>query len=149
MSSEISDNLFLWSGLLSKRALIVTVKVAAVGHTQKITITLIETDPVSNPTIRSMPTFNAAIDYVRDHTIPRLPPRRDVVAGRRPLTDHHAVARRLWRLWSHPEPDGRLEGDGGIGGHQVRVVQEVRPNGLPCLSIVVVAVHMIHNKLTM
>jgi hypothetical protein len=29
------------------------------------------------------------------------------------------VARRLVVLPRHPEPDGRLEGDHGVGGHQV------------------------------
>lgn len=38
----------------------------------------------------------------------------------------------------HPEPHGRLEGDGSVLPHHVWVVQPVEPNVLPSYSIIVI-----------
>jgi hypothetical protein len=37
----------------------------------------------------------------------------------------------LGGLLRHPEPDGGLEGDSGVDGDEVRVIEQVGADGLP------------------
>ena len=78
------------------------------------------------------------IDDLSDHAVAGLSSGGDVCGGRRPCSGDDVVSRRLGRLRGHPEPEGRLEGDDCVGGNQVRVGQEGRPDRFPGWSVVVV-----------
>lgn len=84
--------------------------------------------------------LKGAVNDVSGHTISGEHACVALLGGRRPAVGHHGVARRLGRLRCHPPPDSRLERDDRVGGHQVRVTQQVQPQRVPSLPVVVVAV---------
>uniref|UniRef100_A0A0E0HVR1 Uncharacterized protein n=1 Tax=Oryza nivara TaxID=4536 RepID=A0A0E0HVR1_ORYNI len=118
--------------------MVVAVQVGAVADAQHVAVALVEPNPVGDSAVRAVAALHAAVDDVGHHAVARHAPRRLVVAVGRPLPCHHRVARRLGRLRRHPEPERRLEGDGGVRRHQVRVAQQVGADGLPRRAVVVV-----------
>ena len=57
--------------------------------------------------------------------------------GTEPIAIHHGVVTSR-RGAGHPEPDGRLEGDAGIGCDNAGVVDPIEPDGVSGRLVVVV-----------
>ena len=70
--------------------------------------------------------FDPSVDDVGENAVARKTVGRLVSGGGCPCADDDVVARRLVVLWSHPKPYGRLEGYGGVRGHQVWVAKQLR-----------------------
>jgi hypothetical protein len=119
--------------------LVAAVQVLAVAHAKLVAEVLVEAHRVVVKVVAAAGAALVAVDDVGGDAVPRQGPRGHVGGGGPPLARHHVVARRLGGLRRHPEPDGRLEGDEGVVGHQLRVVQQVQaPHVLPGLAVVVV-----------
>lgn len=124
---------------LSKRLLLVAVEVVAVPDLQQVAVPLVKPDPVLDGRVGSLPALLPAVDYVGDEAVAWDPPCGQVHVGRPPVAGDDVVARGLWRLWSHPEPEGRPEREDRVLGHRVRVIDQVGVEGAPRLAVVVVA----------
>ena len=57
--------------------------------------------------------------------------------GTEPIAIHHGVVTSR-RGAGHPEPDGRLEGDSGIGRDNLGIVDSIKPDGFSGRLVVVV-----------
>ena len=88
-----------------------------------VTIPLVEPYTVLNLGVPALATLEPSVDDVSDHAVARDPPGRPIGGRGRPPPRDDVVARRLRRLWGHPEPESGLEGDHRVSGHKVRVVQ--------------------------
>jgi hypothetical protein len=114
----------------------VAVEVVAVADAEHVAVALVVADAVDVGGVLPHAAVFGAVDDVGDGAVAGNPPRRRVGARRRPVAEDHVVARRLGRLRRHPEPDGRLEGDHRVRGHQVRVVHQVLAYRVPGLLVV-------------
>jgi hypothetical protein len=96
-----------------------------------IAVSLVEADAVGGAVVDAVAALEPAVDDVGD----------DAVAGdtfdglvrRRggPLGGDGGMPGGLGGLLRHPEPDGGLEGDSGVDGDEVRVIEQVGADGLP------------------
>lgn len=118
---------------------VLTEGVVAIPHSEAVAARLIVAESVLGRLGGSVALrrLRPAIEDVGGHAVPGEQPGVAVLGGRRPAAGHHGVARRTRRR--HPEPDGRLESDDGIGRHQVRVAQQVQPQRPPYLPVIVLA----------
>lgn len=83
--------------------------------------------------------LNKAIDDVDRDTEARSAAGCCVAAARAPIAHHNVVAGRFRARCRCPEPKCGLEGNRGVGGHQVRVAQDVathRCTGSPVVVVV-------------
>jgi len=123
---------------ISKWGLRVAVKVVAITNSKQITVSLEEPDAVLHPAILSSAALQASVDDVRHSAVAWKPPGGDIGGGGSPLRGDDVVGGRLGGLRGHPEPDGGLEGDDGVGGDEIRVVDQIHSNCISALTVVVV-----------
>lgn len=93
-------------------------------------------------TCSSRAALNAAIDDVDRDTEARSAAGCCVAAAGAPIVHHNVVAGGFRVRCRCPEPECSLEGDCGVGGHQVRVAQDVATHGCTGSPVVVVPVLM-------
>lgn len=121
-----------------KRFLILAIQVGASIDIEELCISFEVANSVVDSSIIGNPALEPTIDDVGDQSISCCSVCFYVGLCGNVSPDHDVVARWLWLLLRHPEPQRRLEGCCWVLSNYLRVFQAVKSQCLPRWSIVVV-----------
>ena len=115
-----------------------TVQIRSGINLKELGISFEVTNAIVDPSVVGYSALESTIDDISHQAVASSPVGGDVSLGGDVVSNHDVVARGLGGLGRGPKPESGLEGNDGVIGDQLWVVEAVEAQGLACGAVVVV-----------